>query len=344
MRVFLIGYPGPVGGACTEAWHTLRLWKEGGMDVHAIPTWGACADWEMQLARIGVATDHVPSNQLTTFAPLKDSIAVGICNEHFLRSVARLRETGCRLVWVGCMTWLFDAERSIYQQHGPFDAYVYQSAFQRELLEQELSKYGYDASRGHLIRGAFFVDEWEFRPRERAPKSEAFVVGRIARCDAQKWPSDLWQIYERINYRPLRARVMGWHSHIEAKCGSAPEWAETVSVGFEEVQPFLHGLHAYVTVNGGARENWPRVGLEAMAAGVPIVTEKRWGWLEMIDHGVSGFLGDTNEEIAQYATELAYDEKRRLEVAATARQHVEKISDPQVIWEGWQRIFAELES
>ena len=27
MRVFLIGYPGEMGGANTEAWHTIKLWR-----------------------------------------------------------------------------------------------------------------------------------------------------------------------------------------------------------------------------------------------------------------------------------------------------------------------------
>jgi glycosyltransferase involved in cell wall biosynthesis len=93
-------------------------------------------------------------------------------------------------------------------------------------------------------------------------------------------------------------------------------------------------------INGGAMENWPRVGLEAMAAGVPIVTEKRWGRLEMIDHGRTGFLGESNEELAAYATGLAHDEVRRLKITATARQHVEKLADPQAIWAAWRKLFA----
>ena len=27
MRIFLMGYPGDLGGACTEAWHTVKLWR-----------------------------------------------------------------------------------------------------------------------------------------------------------------------------------------------------------------------------------------------------------------------------------------------------------------------------
>lgn len=183
---------------------------------------------------------------------------------------------------------------------------------------------------------AFFADEWEFRPRERG---SPFVVGRLARAAKDKWSPEVWQTYERIGHRPLAARVMGWRPPLKRQCGRPPEWAETLNVDACEVQPFLHSLHCLVTIDGGAMENWPRVGLEAMAAGVPIVAERRWGWLEMIDHGVNGFLGESNDQIAAYATELAHDEARRLKVAATGRQHVERLSEPQALWEGWRRLF-----
>ena len=49
MRVFLVGYPGELGGANTEAWHTIKLWRRFDVDVHLIPTWGTMCcganDW-----------------------------------------------------------------------------------------------------------------------------------------------------------------------------------------------------------------------------------------------------------------------------------------------------------
>lgn len=153
-RIFLIGYPSNVGGACTEAWHTLRLWKEGGMDVHVIPTWGHDPVWEARLDGIGIPPHHVPHTEIASYELLHESIAVGMCNEHFFTVVAALREHGCRLVWVNCMTWPFYAERVVYQKYGLFDAYVFQSEFQREILEEHLSTYGYEASRAKGVQEA----------------------------------------------------------------------------------------------------------------------------------------------------------------------------------------------
>ena len=40
MRVFLLGYPGDLGGACTEVWHTIKLWRKFDVEVHLIPDVG----------------------------------------------------------------------------------------------------------------------------------------------------------------------------------------------------------------------------------------------------------------------------------------------------------------
>jgi glycosyltransferase involved in cell wall biosynthesis len=77
-----------------------------------------------------------------------------------------------------------------------------------------------------------------------------------------------------------------------------------------------------------------------MAAGVPIVTQNQWGWREMIRHGETGFLCDTDEELAHWTAVLAHDEDRRLAIATAARQAVEQLADPATIWAGWRKLFA----
>ena len=76
----------------------------------------------------------------------------------------------------------------LFAQHGPADAMVYQSEFQRREIEPQLAPFGYQPATGHLIRGAFDLDEWEFHPRPHA-KGEVFVVGRVARPSLCAAPS-----------------------------------------------------------------------------------------------------------------------------------------------------------
>ncbi|MCA9184653.1 MAG: glycosyltransferase family 4 protein, partial [Planctomycetales bacterium] len=330
-----------LGGANTEAWHTLRLWREGGLEVHALPTWRATEPWRKRLDAIGVITHDVPEKELTNFTPLRGAVCVSFCNDAFLRVVPRLRALDCRLVWVNCMTWLFDAERRLYDRYGPFDAYVFQSNFQRTALEPEMAVFGYQAHQGHTIRGAFSLDEWEFRPRP-FHGSGSFVVGRLARPDPDKWHARMWEIYARIDYPERKAKVMGWNGKVDWKCGPPPKWATCLRPNAEKTQDFFADLHCLLTVNGGARENWPRIGLEAMAAGVPIVTENRWGWQEMIEHGKTGLLANSEEELSHHTSTLARDPALRMRLIHAARHHLLELCNPQRLYTSWSRLFASL--
>lgn len=343
MKVFVAGYPGNMGGANTEAYHTAKMWAQCGLCVEWIPTWGEDPEQEEKLAAIGNKTHHVKRDDLKSVPGLKGAIVVGFCNSRFCEAMGDFRRLGCRLAFVNCMTFCFDHERIACDEHGAFDAYVFQSEFQRATLLPRLARWGVKPGdpRLHLIRGAFAVDEWPFRPRPHAIDEE-FIVGRLARPDKDKWSANIWKIYGAIPYDRLRARMMGWTIGLAQKCGPPPKWAECLPPQAEPAQDFFARLHCCLPVNGGAEENWPRVGLEAMAAGVPLVTQRQWGWCEMIESGVSGYLCSTDKELAFAAAQLAHDEPRRMAMAHAARARVEKLSDPQELWPRWKRLFNSL--
>jgi glycosyltransferase involved in cell wall biosynthesis len=237
------------------------------------------------------------------------------------------------------MTFLFDHEKQLFADHGPVEAFVFQSEFQRRELEPQLKPLGYNADSGHLIRGPFDLDEFPFSPRPH-PKGDVFVTGRMARPDTDKWSSNTWPIYTAIQYAPKRALMLGMDDRTHAKLGAVPNFADTLKPMAISVQQFLSTLHCLLPINGGARENWPRAGLEAMAAGVPVVAQNQWGWREMIEHGVTGFLGSDDCELAHYAAMLAHDEDLRQRIIHAAHDRlVNKLANPEVIWEGWKRLF-----
>jgi glycosyltransferase involved in cell wall biosynthesis len=92
-----------------------------------------------------------------------------------------------------------------------------------------------------------------------------------------------------------------------------------------------------VQASEGAVENWPRVGLEAMAAGVPVVVDNRGGWPEMIRHGQTGFLCNDEGEMASCIARLAHDSTCRRAIIAQARRAVEtELSDPETWWRQWK--------
>ncbi len=135
---------------------------------------------------------------------------------------------------------------------------------------------------------------------------------------------------------------MGWNAGLDHKCGFRPPWAETLAPQQISVTEFLGRCHAMLGLNGGARENWPRIGLEAMAAGVPLVAQNQWGWKEMLVDGQTGFLANNDEEMAYRLAQLAYDEDLRVAMVERARAHVHDLACPQRIGKQWTRLFASL--
>lgn len=340
--VYTIGAPGPVGGADTELWHTLRVWRRYGLEVVIVPTWRINTEWRKKCESLG-CTVHAPqcAAELLDVPGLRDSVVVSFCNGQFLANAASLRKAGCRIVWANCMTWMFDAEREHFREFGPFDHFLFQSRHQQAKLTALYKDYGYREELGSVIHGAFAFEEFPFRPRPHEPGTP-LVIGRISRADPDKYSSNTWSIYSRIPHA-IRARLMAWEKRIETKLGTPPSWAECLPAMQETPQTFFSKLHCMVQINGGAGENWPRSGLEAMSSGVPVVVQNEWGWREMIRHGETGYLCNTDEEIAYYTAKLAYEEDLRLAMARRARRVVEEeLANPDVLWQAWKEVFTKV--
>lgn len=313
------------------------------MDVHIIPTWTTCARWQVRLDALGCKTHATGPEQLESIEELPGSIVVGMCNRQFILHGPRFRELGCKLVWANCMTFMFEHERQFFARCGPADAYVFQSEFQRGELEPQLEKYGYRPETGHLIRGAFDAGVWPYKPRPHWP-DQAFVMGRAARPDLDKWSSNTWKIYSAVPYGNKRALILGMKRRSHEKLGTPPVWADCLSPMAIDAHHFYASLHCMMPINGGARENWPRAGLEAMAAGVPIVAQDAWGWREMIQHGETGFLAEDDHQLAHYAAMLAHDESLRMQIAVAARKRLaNELANPSHIWDAWKALFASLD-
>ena len=375
-HLFVCGYPSDVGGANTELWHSVKLWRRFGLGVTLIPTWQADPKWkarletigcrtvEVQVAGEGTSTSSVESRtaeaggrtaatagtlgaastlpSLEAVPGLAGGVLVAMCNTKFLAVAERFRRLGCKIIWLGCMNWLFPAERLHYRAHGLFDRHVFQSRYQHDQLVPQLRKFGYEEDRGRIIRGAFDATEFPFRPMSHAP-GEIFTIGRISRAAADKFSPRTWAIYARVPH-PIRARLLGWGDGVCARLGKPPRWADCLPAAAQTSQEFLATLAALVHAGGEAAENWPRVGLEALAAGVPVVADNCGGWREMIRHGQTGYLCDSDDQFAYYTARLAYDEPHRLHIARQARAALEnELADPTAIWAAWRELLGGIE-
>lgn len=340
-HVFYFGYPKACGGANTECWHLLKLWRANGVEVTLIPTWDkADPIWKAKLDGIGCRTLEVAPDDLGTITNLPGAIVVAMCNTKFADEAHRLRMLGCRIVWAECMNWMFPQTRNHLRDHGLFDVHWFQSQYQADQLIPQLRRFG--TPNAVIIPGAFDPEEFPLNPLPHKP-GEIFTIGRISRNGVDKFPADLWAQYDRVNH-PKRVRIMGWSAEVERQCGKPPVWAEVLEENAETPQAFLSSLHALAPGVGCARENWPRVGLEAMSVGVPLVVEMRGGWRQMVANGTAGDLCGSIQEMAYRLEYLAYDEQHRMEYVTRARWDLEnELANPRKIWAAWKQLFGELD-
>jgi hypothetical protein len=90
MKVFVLGYPGSIGGASTELWNVLKLWRGAGFDVGLIPTWSASRDWRRRCNRIGATTHDVRSaSNLGEVPRLAGAAVVSFAMISFSRALKR---------------------------------------------------------------------------------------------------------------------------------------------------------------------------------------------------------------------------------------------------------------
>jgi glycosyltransferase involved in cell wall biosynthesis len=74
---------------------------------------------------------------------------------------------------------------------------------------------------------------------------------------------------------------------------------------------------------------------EAMAAGTPVVGTPRGSLPELVEHGVTGFLGETDEELAAYAIQAAALDRAACRRRAEERYSAERmVSDYEALYRG----------
>ena len=337
MKVFVLGCPSPghVGGANGEMLGAVSLWLKYGLDVGVIPTWNSPGpEIIKQLEGMGCSF-HLPGPRLLhTVEGFAGSTVVSFCNENAFMAKRQLAKMNCRFIVAPLMCYLRQGMVSALKEHLISD-FIFQSEYQKSVLLPQAQQYGLD--RFHLVRGYIDWEKIKFAPRSHAA-GEPFVIGRASRARASKWSQHWWKMYEEVPDR--QAILLGVSPDTTKQIGRAPPWAKTYKPGAISAESLWTQLHAHVTCNDMDVENWPRTGLECMAYGVPTCAENRFGWAEMLEHGVTGMLGNSPQEIGRHAATLAKNEDLRIAIATEARRQLEaSIANPDLVWEQWRAAF-----
>lgn len=336
-KVFVLGCPTPgrVGGANGEMLGAVSLWLKHGLEVGVIPTWNGPSKQITDLLEGMGCSVHLPGPRLLhTVEGFAGSTVVTFCNDNAFLAKRQVAKLGCRFIVAPLMCFLRQPVTSALREHLISDI-IFQSEYQKSVLLPQIKQHGFD--RFHFVRGYIDWEKIRFAPRSHAA-GEPFVIGRASRPRASKWSKHWWKMYEEVPDR--QAILLGVSPETIKQIGRAPAWAKTYPSGAISIESFWPQLHAHVTCNDMDMENCPRTGLECMAYGVPTCAENRGGWTEMLEHGVTGMLGDSPQKIGRHAATLAKDEDLRMAIVTEARRRLETdIANPDLTWEQWREVF-----
>ncbi len=149
------------------------------------------------------------------------------------------------------------------------------------------------------------------------PGSRPFTIGRASRDEPGKHHADDPALYRMLAARGIGVRVMGGTCLAPALAG-VPN-IELLPAGAEEMPAFLSTLDAFFYRTGATYESYGRVVVEAMASGLPVVTEPRGGPGSLVAHEGTGFLAVDQEAAHDALLRLAAEPSARLRMGSAAR-------------------------
>lgn len=169
------------------------------------------------------------------------------------------------------------------------------------------------------------IDTSQYTGIVRKPDNKRCVIGKLCSdWNAKKYPEQLLRVMKAVGdkYSEASFEITGGAKHYKDTTIKVPRivMPETMT---KTVPVFMAGYDIFLYINDPSLpETWCRAVTEAKAAGLPVVAEKRGGIVEQIEHGVNGFLCDTDEEFIECLTKLIEDPKLRYDMGVKAREGV----------------------
>ncbi len=183
---------------------------------------------------------------------------------------------------------------------------------------------------------------------ELALAADDFVVTLVARLDPIKDHSTALATLRRLRATVPTAKLLvvgdgSERANIEAAIAGENLQDSVIMLGTRgDVPRLLAASDVFLLTSIG--EGIPLTIIEAMAAGVPVVSTNVGGICEMIAHGESGFLHDVGDAqgLAQSITTLHHDAALRDRVTTAARERAFAVFSRQQMLGSYARIYEEL--
>ncbi len=206
-----------------------------------------------------------------------------------------------------------------------FSGYFFHNLFAKK------SSILYNIIDARQIYGLLAADENSYR-------YDLVFVGRLT---YQKDPQRLMRLCARLRERKpdLRAAVVG-AGELEGETKALAQDLGLASavefLGFQKNPiKIVHDSAALILTSRW--EGTPMCALEAMAVGTPVVSTPSDGMADLIESGVSGYLGETDEELAEGVMNILDSPDHRRQLGEQAKRRFAQINDE----EKYKRVLAE---
>ena len=168
------------------------------------------------------------------------------------------------------------------------------------------------------------------KPLDLQAAARPITVGRASRDVLDKHHPDDIALYKSLAARGMHVRIMGGTCLARGfQEEGALDGIELLPSGSESMPDFYRSLDAVFYRTGAFIESYGRVVLEAMGAGLPVVAHVRGGYAEKIEHGVSGFLIESQEQAYEALMALDQSASLRLSVGKAALHRSMEVHGPE---------------
>ena len=162
-----------------------------------------------------------------------------------------------------------------------------------------------------------------FLALERVPGLRPFTVGRVSRDTPEKHHADDPALYAALAAAGIHIRILGG-ACLAARMAPHP-LIELLPQGSVPVTEFLSTIDAFVYRTGFGNGYVEPSGVafaEAMAAGLPVVCGRPGGYEDLVDHGRTGFVADTQAQVRDHVLALRDTPALATRIGAAARASV----------------------
>lgn len=231
---------------------------------------------------------------------------------------------------------------------GKVKAFIFQNEEKRAEFEKE--QIGFENSKCVVLFGAIDLHKFlKLCPHQRG-KTQPFVILKHCTSDWRKYVSfesegkgdkiHVWQkylgkendvkFYGRLlkEFPIVRFEFMEAHKDLVSAFKDEPrvifhKWDEV------SVEDFLSQGHLYLYRSSNLwRDQYPRVVAEALATGLPVISEPRDGTRDRIQHGDTGFYATHYDEFALHIKTFIRKENLRHAIGMAAKEWAKKNLDP----------------